>query len=645
MNDATVTFGYDGKALNAGLKDAESRLKKSVSKMESAASGLAKIMTGGGIYFAGKAAADTVMNMDRLTRGMTTLEGSASAAAERMNSLREAAKLPGLEFEQAVKGDIRLRSVGISAELSREALIQMGNALSLAGGTSADLDGVVLALTQIVSKGKVSAEEINQIAERVPQVRAVMKDMFGTADTEVLQKMNIDAETFISTLVQGFVKLARAQAGLDEQMNNFRTSVNAATNAFAEGFVKQGIAGASSFGEALDRNNESIRNFGAISSSIFGGAVDLISDAGKGIGQLVWELDKYVKALEQGKTVEQYRAEYQAILLFNQELKDRAMLQQQYEEFLKKPKPKSPLEQKDSTAAPIIPGGSKKTNTDAQKVMRAQEQFIAAQNKAAMEQMNTAQKILDVKKRIASQEAMIAAASTLEGDSGKIMQIEAQTKMIELQRELNALIKEQASEADKVRQGMEAERESFIMREAAKKSLAEEIMLLEAKANGQTELVKRMERELQIREKAKQIEAQTGVDPARARIAAQKIVSLEEKANTQNQTTERGSPGMKKRMMGGGLNEFYQNQIRDGTQATAIGANSISGRGATPVGGGSKVVRPSRMIGGGGGGGLSDRAAIKVGNLDLKNAGDKKTAKDDLASRIDKTNELLSKLF
>ena len=157
MNDATVRFGYDGARLNAGLKDAEGRIKRTAGKMEKSMSGIGRLMAGGGLLFAGKQAMDTVVNIDRLTRGMTTLEGSADGAKQRMDSLREASRLPGLDFEQAIQGDIRLRSVGISAELSREALIQMGNALSLAGGTASDLDGVVLALTQIVSKGKVSA--------------------------------------------------------------------------------------------------------------------------------------------------------------------------------------------------------------------------------------------------------------------------------------------------------------------------------------------------------------------------------------------------------------------------------------------------------------------------------------------------------
>jgi tape measure domain-containing protein len=328
--------------------------------------GIGRFVAGGALIMAGRQAMDTVVSMDRLTRGMTTLEGSAEAATARMQSLRDAARLPGLNFEQAVKGDIRLRSVGISAELSREALIQMGNALSLAGGTASDLDGVVLALTQIVSKGKVSAEEINQIAERVPQVRAVMKDMFGTADTEVLQKMNLDAETFVSTLVEGFGRLDRAQAGLDEKMNNFTASIKAATNAFAEGFVRGGVEGADAFGAALDRNIDSIGELGAAASSALGTAVDFIVDAGKGLGQLAWEAKNASGGHVGGQDAGGIRPpNTMTCCLLNQALADRAEIERQIAAIAAQPQPAFPaLRAAASTAASpaAAPTGTKDTD-------------------------------------------------------------------------------------------------------------------------------------------------------------------------------------------------------------------------------------------------------------------------------------------
>jgi tape measure domain-containing protein len=308
-NDATVKFGYDGTALNRGLADQDRRLAASAKHTETSFSRVRGAVAGIGLGILARESVRTVASLDRLRRGMTTLEGSAEGGRQRMDELMEAARLPGLEFEQAVKGDIRLRSVGLSAEMSKRSIIEMGNALALAGGSSADLDGVVLALTQIISKGKVSAEEINQIAERVPQVRAVMKDVFGTADTEALQKMNISAEEFISRLIDGFGRLERATAGLDEKMADFRTSINLATEAFAEGLVRQGVEGASQLGNALQENTDLIRELGSATSTFF----SLVGSAIKSADDAVVSAIAHIGLMMDGQTLAQANAAIAAV--------------------------------------------------------------------------------------------------------------------------------------------------------------------------------------------------------------------------------------------------------------------------------------------------------------------------------------------
>lgn len=626
MNDATVRFGYDGAKLNAGLKDAEGRIKRTASKMEKSMSGIGGLMAGGGLLFAGKQAMDTVVNIDRLTRGMTTLEGSAEGAKQRMDSLREASRLPGLDFEQAIQGDIRLRSVGISAELSREALIQMGNALSLAGGTASDLDGVVLALTQIVSKGKVSAEEINQIAERVPQVRAVMKDMFGTADTEVLQRMNIDAETFISTLVEGFGKLDRAQAGLDEKMNDFTASVKAATNAFAEGFVRDGVEGASQFGKALEDNLIAIREIGGAASNALGGAVDFVSKAAESVSFWGGQTAAFLKIMAEEGPVDGaklWQEQLWYILQNQQAVKDQTTLLRQQtkvtEDLAKATAKASKLanpaglnEMAGSisgtkgaeSAATISP--EKKREEDSNSLFSAQERLRKAQQDADREQMTNAQKIAALQADIAAEEAAAAAFGTLESKGGQAAQIDHQTKALELQKQMRELIKQDDDEAKK-------QSELLTLQEQGKRNVREEIMLLEAKAAGQTDLVNRMERELRIREKTKEIEAQTGINPAQARKSAEQIIGLEDAAEQQ----AAASAKMPRRMMGG------------------IDEGPISMRGGYGRG---------RMMGAPDAGPISSRSARSTTNPDLSRAATP-TSGGDVGTKLDKTNSLLERVF
>jgi tape measure domain-containing protein len=255
MSAVVVEIGADARSFQKAVDGLPQMVK-------GAASGLTAAVAGIGLTALIKQATQTVTEFDRMKRGMTTLEGSAEKASDRINELSEASRLPGVDFKQAVQADIKLRSVGVTAEMSKSAIIEFGNALSLAGGTSSDLDGVILALTQIISKGKVSAEEINQIAERVPQVRSVMKNMFGTSDTDALQKMNISAEQFVNTLIQGFSQLTRASAGLDESLADIGTAVDEATVALASGFVGEGVSGLGNMANMLRENIDLFRELG-----------------------------------------------------------------------------------------------------------------------------------------------------------------------------------------------------------------------------------------------------------------------------------------------------------------------------------------------------------------------------------------------
>jgi tape measure domain-containing protein len=186
---------------------------------------------------ASKAVLASYAEYDGLIRGLKTLEGTAGATQARLIELQKVAKLPGLGFEEAVRGDIRLRSAGISAELSAKSMKAFGNAIATVGGGKEQLDGVMLALTQIASKGKVSAEEINQINERVPQVRQAMLKAFGTADTEAIQKMGVTAVDFITRIASELGKLPAITGGARNALENFSDSWQKLKNSTGEFFV------------------------------------------------------------------------------------------------------------------------------------------------------------------------------------------------------------------------------------------------------------------------------------------------------------------------------------------------------------------------------------------------------------------------
>lgn len=222
----------------ASIQSAASRLDREVSQLRSKFDAFA----GGAARFGAaltasltlplaalaKQALDSARSFDSLTRGMTAVSGSAENAKREIAALREVAKLPGLGFKEAIQGSINLQAAGLSAELARRSLAAFGNALATVGKGKAELDGVNLALSQIVSKGKISAEEINQIAERVPQIRKITEAAFGTSNTEVLQKRGIGSTEFINKIVAELEKLPKVTGGVQNAFENLSDTIEQA---------------------------------------------------------------------------------------------------------------------------------------------------------------------------------------------------------------------------------------------------------------------------------------------------------------------------------------------------------------------------------------------------------------------------------
>jgi tape measure domain-containing protein len=173
----------------------------------------------------GFAAVKTATDFDSLKRGLVSVAGSSAEAEKQLTRLKEVAKLPGLGFKEAIQGSINLQAAGLSAERSERALKAFGNALATVGKGKSELDGVILALSQIESKGKVSAEEINQLAERVPQIRQIMLKAFGTADTEVIQRAKISSGLFIDAVVTELEKLPKVTGGARNTFENLKDSI------------------------------------------------------------------------------------------------------------------------------------------------------------------------------------------------------------------------------------------------------------------------------------------------------------------------------------------------------------------------------------------------------------------------------------
>ncbi len=230
LSEAERKFASTGKRIDEQAKKTKAQLSQTFGE-------LGRTLTIGltaPLAALGTAAVKAAVDMDSLKRGLRTVAGSAQETERQLVRLKEVAKLPGLGFREAIEGSTRLQAAGLSARQAERALMGFGNALASVGRGKADLDGVITALSQIQSKGVISAEEINQIAERVPQIRRLMQDAFGTANTEMLQKAKLSSTEFIDAITASLEKLPKVTDGAKNAFENFGDAANRALDAIGK---------------------------------------------------------------------------------------------------------------------------------------------------------------------------------------------------------------------------------------------------------------------------------------------------------------------------------------------------------------------------------------------------------------------------
>ena len=223
-----VEIDADISKLERSLKRAEKELMRAGQNMQKLGDNLARSLTLP-ILGIGVAAIKSAGDIEKLEKALTTTMRDAGystqSATEELAKLQKAAEAPGLDFEQAVKGSLRLQSVGFSAEEARRILVEFGNGVAAAGGSADELNRVTVQLSQIQGKGKILNEDLMILKENMPSVSKAMLDAFGTADAEGLRKLGISTEEFISRLTDQLAKMQRVEGGISNSIVNAGVSI------------------------------------------------------------------------------------------------------------------------------------------------------------------------------------------------------------------------------------------------------------------------------------------------------------------------------------------------------------------------------------------------------------------------------------
>lgn len=485
-----------------------------------------------GALKAAQAVLQAVAEQDSLTRALRGIEGTAAATTARLEELREVARNPGIGFEEAIAGDVRLRAAGISADLSKRSVEQFGNALAAAGKGKAELDGVFLALTQIASKGKVSAEEINQIAERLPQIRSAMQGAFGTADTETIQKMGISSTQFIEGIVAQLGNLPRATGGAQNALDNYQDSWKA---------LKV---------EVLDFGTVISQDFVNATSGALEGARRDVASLKRALGftpaALRGEDDTSAKMAELQAKKEELNIQREIIAAKGLNPEGKILTSPQVAALMKEVElldAKAAVEEKnrqsnlaadEKMAAIKKRRAEEQARTDESLIERAKAASEATFASRLSEEKNLARQIANLKASGPSGQAAVDSQQDLQT---KTEILERTSEIMQLEDRLKEINKDKA---DSAAQAAETAAKEVATKSRAAADFAAETAILDARLAGNTELAETLERQSRAEQLKLRIMREQGIAAPQAGIMAEKRLKLEEGLGKQKDKSKRG---------------------------------------------------------------------------------------------------------
>jgi tape measure domain-containing protein len=215
-------------------------------------------------------------------KGVTKTSDEYAAAQNAISSISTSLNVP---IKEATAGFTKLSAsvIGAGGNVNDAEIVMRGftQAIKATGGGAEQVAGAMTALTQIFSKGKVSAEEINQIAERLPGAFTAIAKASGKTGPE-LQKALENGEVGLNDLMKTAQYLtdqygasaakmaasteesgARMTVALDKIKFEVGQAFQPIGSEFQESIIKMAnasVAALKTFKEKIDESNKSIAN-------------------------------------------------------------------------------------------------------------------------------------------------------------------------------------------------------------------------------------------------------------------------------------------------------------------------------------------------------------------------------------------------
>ena len=191
---------------------------------------------------------DANVELQKFERAMVLLKGSTEGAATEFEYVRELSRRLGLELFTTADAYTSLtaatKGTTLQGQSTRDIFEAVSIAMSSLGKSSADTQGALLAISQIVSKGNVSLEELRgQLGERLPGAFQLAANAMGMS-TQELDKFVSSGNLTAAEFLPKFAAELKKTFGDVRDMEGFTASLNRMKNALDEAYITIGKSGA-----------------------------------------------------------------------------------------------------------------------------------------------------------------------------------------------------------------------------------------------------------------------------------------------------------------------------------------------------------------------------------------------------------------
>lgn len=212
---ATKGVGDGGKKSSDEATSAFGRLLETADRNRSAFETLGGVLVtaGGAVTALGIAALKTGIEYNTLrqttTAALTSVLGSASAAADQMDRLDEFATSSPFSKQTFITAQQQMLAFGIEAEKVVPYLDSIQNAVAATGGSNAEIAELATIFAKIQGSAKITAEDLNEFGIRGVNAAELIGSQMGKTGAEIrdaISSGSLDAQVALDALSAGMIQ-------------------------------------------------------------------------------------------------------------------------------------------------------------------------------------------------------------------------------------------------------------------------------------------------------------------------------------------------------------------------------------------------------------------------------------------------------